>query len=312
MVNTDSWATRRFKILKNVEKVMGPLPQHSNTKPLDLQIEETTNFSGVTRLKISYVPEPGDRVPAYLLKPSKLSRKAPAMLCLHQTIPIGKAEPAGLGGNHNLHYALELAQRGYICLTPDYPNFGEYKYDPYINGYTSATMKGIVNHMRAIDLLISLDEVAPDRIGCIGHSLGGHNTIFLGAFDTRVKVMVSSCGFNSFFKYKRGDLTGWSHKGYMPRIESVYEKDPSKLPFDFTDLITSLAPRGFFTNSPLNDDNFELSGVRDCIQAASPVYELLGATNLIVPAHPNAGHEFPQKVREQAYSFIDSILDHSI
>ena len=35
-------------------------------------------------------------------------------------------------------------------------------------------MKGIWNHMRAVDLLQSLPEVDPNRIGCIGHSLGGH------------------------------------------------------------------------------------------------------------------------------------------
>ena len=85
-------------------------------------------------------------------------------------------------------------------------------------------MKGIWNHTRAVDLLQSLPEVDAERIGCIGHSLGGHNTIFVGVFDTRLKVLVSSCGFNSFFKYYGGDLTGWSHKGYMPRIAEVYEK----------------------------------------------------------------------------------------
>ena len=42
-------------------------------------------------------------------------------------------------------------------------------------------MKGIWNHMRAVDLLQSLDEVDNDRIGCIGHSLGGHNTLYVGA-----------------------------------------------------------------------------------------------------------------------------------
>jgi hypothetical protein len=33
------------------------------------------------------------------------------VLCLHETISIGRAEPAGLGGKPNLHYAAELARR---------------------------------------------------------------------------------------------------------------------------------------------------------------------------------------------------------
>ena len=88
------------------------------------------------------------------------------MLCLHQTTKIGKGEPAGVGGNSNLHYAAELAARGYVTLAPDYPNFGDYSFDPYAHGYESATMKGIWNHMRAVDLLQSLSEVDPQRIGC--------------------------------------------------------------------------------------------------------------------------------------------------
>jgi predicted dienelactone hydrolase len=47
-------------------------------------------------------------------------------------------------------------------------------------------------------VLQSLPEVDPRRIGSIGHSLGGHNTLFVAAFDRRIKAMVTSCGFNSF------------------------------------------------------------------------------------------------------------------
>ena len=56
-------------------------------------------------------------------------------------------------------------------------------------------MKGIWNHMRCVDLLVSRDDVDAEKIGTIGHSLGGHNAIFLGVFDRRVKVVVSSCGW---------------------------------------------------------------------------------------------------------------------
>jgi hypothetical protein len=80
---------------------------------------------------MSLVAEPGDRVPAYLFLPAAPTpgRRGPAMLALHQTTGIGKGEPAGLGGRPNLHYALELAQRGYVVLAPDYPSFGDYQYD---------------------------------------------------------------------------------------------------------------------------------------------------------------------------------------
>ena len=227
-----SWGLRRAHILRNMQAVMGPLPGAAHRVALEVEVLEETSLPKFARQKITFAVEKGDRVPAYLLIPngllipSGLKRKAPAMLCLHQTVGLGKGEPAGLGGSPNLHYAQELAERGYVTLAPDYPNFGDYKIDVYVRGYASATMKGIWNHMRAVDLLQSLPEVDGERIGVIGHSLGGHNSLFVAAFDERLKVVVTSCGFNSFRKYFGGDLTGWSHNGYMPRLASAYGKDP--------------------------------------------------------------------------------------
>jgi len=302
------WQKRREHILANVQLVTGPLPDASQKVPLDVQVVETVDLGKVIRKKISFVPEKGDRVPAYLLVPKGRPGRGPAMLCLHQTVAIGKDEPAGLGSNPDLRYALELAERGYVTLAPDYPGYGEYKFDAYAHGYASATMKGIWNHIRAVDLLQSLPEVDPERIGVIGHSLGGHNSMFVAVFDPRIKAVVSSCGFNSFFKYYGGNLAGWSHQGYMPRIAEVYGKDPKRMPFDFTEVVAALAPRPFFTNSPLRDSNFEHSGVEDCLRAARPVYELLGAKGNLVEVHPDCEHSFPPEARKAAYEFLDKAI----
>ncbi len=303
------WQRRRAHILANMQLVMGEMPPGSRRCPLDMQVLEETLGLHCRRLKITFVSEPGDRVPAYLFLPQRAG-KLPAVLCLHQTTSIGKGEPAGLGGLANLHYARELAQRGYVTLAPDYPGYGGYQCGPYAMGYASATMKGIWNHRRALDLLQSLPQVDPERLGCIGHSLGGHNTLFLAAFDERVKVAVTSCGFNSFAKYMGGNLSGWSHKGYMPRIQERYGCDPARMPFDFTEVLGAIAPRAVFVNAPTGDSNFAVSGVEDCLRAAAPVYALYGATDRLQAAHPDCGHDFPPAVREQAYEFMDRILQH--
>jgi len=299
------WSKRRGQILSAMQKVMGPLPPKT-TEPLDLKVDSVESLWKVVRKKVTFVSEKGDRVPAYLILPKGLPERRPAMLCLHQTTLIfGKGEPAGVGGLPNLHYALELAaEHGYVTLAPDYPNFGDYKFDPYAHGYASATMKGIVNHRRAVDLLQSLPEVDPNRIGVIGHSLGGHNALFVAAFDDRLKVVVTSCGFTSFHKYYGGNLTGWSHRGYMPRIASKFGKDPHRMPFDFPEVLAAIAPRALFINAPLHDDNFDVSGVRDCLRAVEPVYKLFGAADRIDIAHPDGAHDFPPEIRRLAYGFI--------
>jgi dienelactone hydrolase len=306
--NEKDWFKRREQILDSIQLVMGPLPDRSHKVPLDVRVEEESDMGGIMRKKISFAVEQDDRVPAYIFIPSGQSKPVPGILCLHQTISIGKEEPAAIGGSQNLHYALELARRGYVTIAPDYPNFGEYTFDPYSKGYLSASMKGIWNNMAAVDLLQSLKEVDASRIGCIGHSLGGHNSLFLAVFDVRVKAVVTSCGFTSFFKYYGGDLTGWSHKGYMPRIANIYEKNPSKMPFDFTEILGAIAPRALFINAPLKDSNFDISGVYDCVTAAKAVYKLLKADKRIVMINPDAPHDFPDEAREAAYQFLDREL----
>ncbi len=308
--NKSDWSIRRAHTLQNMQRVMGPLPELP-TNPLAVQVLETETLPQVLRKKITFVSEvvegEPDRVPAYLLIPNSLQggTSAPAVLCLHQTIPIGKAEPAGLGGSGDLDYALELARLGYVTLAPDYPRFGDYQTNPYALGYVSATMKGIVNHRRAIDLLQTLPEVDGERIGVIGHSLGGHNALFLAAFDSRVRAVVTSCGFNAFKHYDGGDLTGWSHQGYMPHIAQRYGSDAGRMPFDFTEVLGILAPRPVFISAPVGDHNFDIAGVRDCIQSALPVYEhLFESPDRLVWQHPQVGHEFPSQTRQDAYRFL--------
>ncbi len=308
------WDVRRAHILASFQEVAGPLPGGERRVPLETQVLATFREKGLVRKKISFAVEPHDRVPAWLLcpdDPGAPAARRPAVLCLHQTIAIGKDEPAAQGTNPDLQYAHELADRGFVTLSPDYPNFGEYHLDVYKLGYQSATMKAIWNNLRAVDLLCSLKEVDPQRIGAIGHSLGGHNAIFTALFEPRIKAVVSSCGFNAFPYYFEGNIAGWSHQGYMPRLRTVYELDLTKVPFDFPELIAALAPRGFFTNSPLHDANFDVRGVRVCIDAALPVYALLGVPDRLRAVFPDAQHAFPKDVRSRAYEFLDRILKES-
>lgn len=302
------WRRCREQTLAGMQEVMGPLPE-SPPAPPQMEVLEEADFPQFTRRKVAFASGDGDSVPAYLFTPRDRKRRHRAALCLHQTVAIGKAEPAGLGGKPNLHYALELAERGFVALAPDYPNFGDYKVDPYSLGYVSATMKGIRNHRRALDLLCSMAEVDRRRIGVIGHSLGGHNALFVACFDSRVTAVVTSCGFTSFAKYYGGDLTGWSHAGYMPRIASVYGKSPEKMPFDFPGILQSLAPRALFINAPVHDSNFDMSGVDDCVRAARQVYsQAFHASDRLRVAHPDCGHDFPPAVRMEAYEFLTKWL----
>jgi dienelactone hydrolase len=256
------------------------------------------------RKKVTFSAESGSIVYAWLLIPYG-AHNGPAVLCLHQTTQIGKDEPAGLGGKANLHYAQELAERGYVALAPDYPSFGDdttdFQRDVYGRGYRSGSMKGIVNHIRAVDLLLSLPEVNSRQIAVIGHSLGGHNALFVAAFDKRIRAVVTSCGFTSMANYYGGNLKGWASDRYMPLISSVYHNSPKELPFDFDDIFSAIAPRAVFVNAPLHDSNFDVEGVNVCVAKVNSKFP----GHQLIVEHPDCGHDFPPDVRQRAYRFLD-------
>lgn len=302
---------RRQHILEGMSLAMGPLPSSDQRVPLDVEVISEEAADGYIRKRISFAPEANDRVPAWLLIPNGRTGKGSAMLCLHQTNNNGKGEPVGLGGLENLYYAHELAKRGFVCVVPDYPSFGDYRYDFKTQGahYVSGSMKAIWNNVRAIDLLETLPEVDPERIGCIGHSLGGHNTLFTAAFDVRIKAAVTSCGFTAFHDYYNGNLAGWTSDRYMPRIRDLYGNSPDRVPFDFHEVLAAIAPRSIFVNAPISDNNFENSGVRKVVAEATKAQEIYGAAGGIITArYPECGHDFPDDVREEAYQWLEERL----
>jgi len=313
------WKMKRLQILDGMQKAMGLLPDRTKLPALNINILDSIKEEGYIRYAINFTVEQNELLPAFLYVPlpKGIPKKLPAMLVLHETDPLGKKALSGISSSPNKAYAKELAQRGYVVIAPDYPGFGDMEdYNFETDRYQSGTMKAIFNHMRCIDLLQARKDVDPKRTGVLGHSLGGHNALFVAAFDTRIKVIVSSCGWTLFDYYNNGKqntntLGPWAQEVYMPFIRDKYNLDASKLPFDFDEIIAALAPRPFFSNSPLNDANFDVNGVKKGIANASSVYRFFNAAQNLQVRYPGSGHDFIPEVRLEAYQFIDKALKHS-
>ncbi len=303
------WAKRRAEILHAMQEVMGPLPGKGKRCPLDVQIVEEVDCGSYIRQLISYQSEPNSRVPAYLLVPKNVLRKkskARAVLCLHPTdAQLGHKVVVGLGGKENRNYASELTERGYVTLAPAYPHLADYAPDLKSLGYESGTMKAIWDNLRGIDLLESLPYVKRGGVAAIGHSLGGHNSIYTAVFDPRIKVIVSSCGFDSYLDYMNENIKGWTSERYMPKL---LDYPLAEIPFDFHEMIASLVPRPVFINAPIGDTNFKWQSVDRVAVAARTIYKLHRAENNLRVVHPDCAHDFPDEVREAAYQFIDEKL----
>jgi hypothetical protein len=306
--NRDEWERhQRPEILRAMQEIMGPLPGSEKRCDLDIKIEEETDCGDYTRKLLTYQSEPGSRVPAYLLVPKSATNSASAfgILTLHQTHAAGHKVVVGLGNSPNDEYGVELAKRGFVCLAPAYPLLANYAPDLKKLGYASGTMKAIWDNMRGLDLLESLPAVRKGAFASIGHSLGGHNGLFTAAFDSRIKIVVSSCGMDSFRDYMNGNIKGWTSDRYMPRLLD-YPLD--KLPFDFDGVLAGIAPRAVFISAPIGDNNFKWQSVDRVAASARPVFRLYQAENRLTVVHPEAGHTFPKPSREQAFIAITRAL----
>jgi Oxidoreductase family, NAD-binding Rossmann fold len=314
----DDWLRRRAEILRGMQAVMGTLPGPEKRCPLDMQVEEEVDCGPYVRRRITYASEPGSRVPAYLCIPKAAlqpdAKPVPAVLCLHGTDnTVGHGIVVGLGNRPNRAYAAELAERGYVTLAPNYPLLAKYQPDLKALGWESGTLKAVWDNIRGLDLLESLPFIKKGAFGAIGHSLGGHNSVFTAVFDDRIRAVVTSCGLDSFLDYYRGDEKvwlpekGWTQTRYMPRLAGYRNRLP-EIPFDFHELIGALAPRHVLIVAPLKDSNFRSDSVDRIAAAARPVYELYGQPGRLRVEHPDCEHDFPQAMRAAAYALFDTVL----
>lgn len=300
------WRKRREAILAAFQDVAGPLPGNEKRCPLQVRVVSEEDAGTFVRRDITYQSEPGGRVPAYLLIPKTAleGKRAPGALCLHQTHAAGRKVVVGLGKSPDDEYGVELARRGYVCLAPAYPLLADYAPDLKALGYASGTMKAVWDNVRGLDLLESLAFVRKGRFVAIGHSLGGHNAIYTAAMEPRVSAVVTSCAFDAYLHYMGGNLSGWIQERYLPRFES-YRGRPSEIPFDFHELIASLAPRAVFVSAPKGDSNFRWQSVSAIEAAVRPVFALWRAEGRLQVRYPEGPHRFPPALREEAYAFLE-------
>jgi pimeloyl-ACP methyl ester carboxylesterase len=200
-----------------------------------------------------------------------------------------------------------------VTLAPSYPLLANYQPDIKALGWESGTLKAVWDNIRGLDLLQSLPYVDTRGFGCIGHSLGGHNSVYTAVFDDRIKAVVSSCGLDSYLDYYGGNETrwfpdqGWCQTRYMPRLAN-YRGHLDEIPFDFHEVIGALAPRHVVISAPWHDGNFRADSVDRVAKAASQVFKLFDQPERLRVEHPDCGHDFPMEMRRMAYDLFDEVL----
>ena len=295
-------------------QLFGTVPE--TAPPLDARRVEHTDLGDVIREKVTYAVEPGERVPAFVFIPKAGPARHPAILCHHQhggEFQVGKDGPAGLGSDPNQHYALELARRGYLTIVFDALCFNERQdstgklknsdYERYEAMYRltegkSLQGKYVWDARRALDYLGTRPEVDTSRLGMIGHSLGGQETLFTTAIDTRIRAAVSSCGFGSLRALKR-DRINHNYALFVPGLANNG---------DYGAVLALIAPRPFFVVARTDDPIFPKDGIEETIAAARRAYMADGASDRLTSFFESGPHAFSPTMRAAAYAWLDQWL----
>jgi dienelactone hydrolase len=187
--------------------------------PLAPRVGPWIDEGAYTRALVTYVVETEEQVSAWLLMPQGAAPPGgwPAVLAIHQhanQYALGKAEPAGLAGDSMYAYGQELCRRGYVVLCPDLlcfehrrpayevrhahwtlddAGYERFEFTRYLLAGSCLQTKYLHDLTCGVDFLISLPGVNRERLGAIGHSLGGLEALWLTWYDARIHAAVSSC-----------------------------------------------------------------------------------------------------------------------
>lgn len=207
-------------------------------------------------------------------------------------------------------YGRELCKKGFIVLAPDFIGFEEYRdsnweLDDYyeetgfIRGYEEMLSEKyllygsclLAKHIHdlyvAVSVLTSIQQVDSDKIGVIGHSLGGEMASMILAFDKRVKTGVSSCGTFSYEDFENSNR--------METAETIIPNFRSdNRDFDF--FLDMIPPKPFLS---INGEQDIGSTARKLLRKRRSNFEV---------AFHTGGHEFPSDERSRAYSFLQKNL----
>lgn len=294
----------------NILKCLGIFPEKAE---LNIKEIETVDKSTYIQKLIEYNVEKNERVKSYLLIPKNI-KKAPSILAIHQhhgNWDIGKSEVVGLTSDTMYSYGVDLVKRGYVVIAPDIICFEDrkgkdkfnidrdskamyerFKFCDYLVHGTTLQTKTLHDLSVAVDVLCELEYVDKNRIGVIGHSLGGQEAILMEWFDKRIKVAASSCGL-SMMQDIIDNMVMHSFYLYIPNMLKYC---------DFDEIISEITiDRKLIMSSGLKDE-------RHCPLSGIDKIEKMNNNDNFKSIRFDGDHQFGNNEKKIIYDYIDDVL----
>lgn len=302
--NLAAWKLKCREIRAAWMKFLGPMP--ARPKSVDYKVLREERAGECLRQLIRYECEENILVEAYIIRPpARFTGKRPGIVAMHATTSHTIDQVAGVVASKGRDLGLKLAQRGFIVICPR--NFLWQSVTHYSEAVerhrkrhpgTLGMHKMLYDAQRATDILSGLPEVDARRIGATGHSLGAKETLYLTAFDERIRAGVASEGGTGFRS------TNWDAPWYLgPAI-----RDPM-FPLNHHQLLALSAPRAFLVLAG-EKPRPAADGDRSWpfIEAALPVYYLYGRPARLGMYNHGMGHSIPPDAFERLAAWLEAYL----
>lgn len=300
-----------MRLRKEISEVIGI--NVSDTAHVEYGVLNSEKDDGYTRQLIEY-DSYGDKVAAYLLLPDILD-KNPAILINHQhnrEHHLGKSEVCGLSGDPMQAFGPELAKRGFVVLSPDAVCFESRRKDPSVEGFDfwqhfnemcyrilkgESLMKKVLDDaVCGITLLSSLPYVDKEKIGTLGHSMGGNTVLFLAALDERISYSCASGSACTYENRMKNDV-GIEMSSVIPSFHGKY---------DIYDLVSCTAPRRVLIVSA-EDDKYS-GDASYIVEKAAAAYSELNAAENLEHKRYSGGHA----LTKERFDYIIEWLEKSV
>ena len=306
------WENKRQEVNRIYRDIVGTFPEKT---PLNAKVTGVLKREDFKVEKIIFESMPGFHVTGSLFIPSKLKGKHPAILYVS-----GHTELAYKAPKYQ-HVIINLVKKGFVVFAIDPVGQGErFQYfDPEtgksaVGGPTSehsypglqCFLAGesinkyfIWDGIRAIDYLQTRKEVDSNRIGITGRSGGGTQSVFISAFDERIKA---SAPENYVTSHRRLLQT----RGPQDGEQNYYHWLANGVALE--DLLIMRMPKPLLLVTTTRDI-FSIQGVREVYKEISNGYQALGLPDNLAMVEDDAGHSPTKSNNEAMYSFFRKHLD---
>lgn len=243
-------------------------------------------------------------------------RKLPTVIWLH-----GYSYPLGYMWvyRRDRHPILALVKAGYAVLAFDQCGFGARmgEIGPFYERTPAWSQLGrmVEDTRAAIDALEKEANVDAQRIALFGYTLGGAVALHAAALDPRVKSVVSISGFTPLrtdtAARPTGGLARLSHeRPLVPRL-GLFVGREAQVPYDYDELLASLAPRPVLVVQPSLDRDATPADVRAAVDWARQAYALHGAAGRLSLDEPHDYQRLPTATQSRAIEWLTRSLTPS-